>query len=238
MRAMKRAVSIVALPLAVVLAITGCGGGTSKSSSTAGSTSTARTGPPAGAPPGATRFGPGGPPGTASARSQPTQGIGALVLRRGELPGFTGQGGAITATTGSAFAANEGIPRDQIEKEAARLARARFVAGAIEHLVSPSGAEGLSVVDRFRSSKSARAEIAFAATPQPGSKQTDFTVPGIPGARGFDASSAQSSGHNIAFAVGSYYYLVGVGWPTGLSHPPSRARLATAAQRLYKRVQR
>jgi hypothetical protein len=111
------------------------------------------------------------------------------------------------------------------------------VAGAIEHLASPAGAEGLSVADRFRSSKSARAEVAFAATPQPGVKQTDFTVPGISGARGFDDTlSGQSSGHNIAFAAGSYYYLVGVGWPTVLPHPPSRAQLVTAAQRLYKRV--
>jgi hypothetical protein len=233
---MKRATSIVALPLAVMFAITGCGGGGSKSSSTTGSTSTARTGPPAGAPPGATRFGPGGPPGTAPAPSQPTHGIGALVLRRGELPGFTAQSEVSTATTGTAFAADEGIPPNRIKTEAARLARARFVAGAIEHLASPAGAEGLSVVDRFRSSRSARAEVAFAATPQPGSKQTDFTVAGIPGARGFDASSAQSSGHNIAFAVGSHYYLVGVGWPTGLAHPPSRTRLVTTAERLYKRV--
>jgi hypothetical protein len=92
------------------------------------------------------------------------------------------------------------------------------------------------VAERFRSAKSARAEVAFAATPQPGVKQTGFTVAGIPGARGFDSSDGRSSGHNIAFAAGSYYYLVGVGWPTVLPHPPSRARLVTAAQRLYKRV--
>jgi hypothetical protein len=110
------------------------------------------------------------------------------------------------------------------------------VAGAVEHLMSRAGAEGLSVVERFRSSKSARAETAFAATPQPGAKQTDFTVPGIPGARGFDISSAQTSGYNIAFGVGSHFYLVGVGWQTALPHPPSRAKLVTAAQRLYKRV--
>jgi hypothetical protein len=112
------------------------------------------------------------------------------------------------------------------------------VAGAIEHLMSRAGAEGLSVAVRFRSSKAARAEVAFAATPQPGAKLTDYTVPGVLGARGFDASSARSSGRNIAFAIGSHYYLVGVGWPTDLRHPPSRAQLVTAAQRLYKRVHR
>jgi hypothetical protein len=141
-----------------------------------------------------------------------------------------------TATAPTAFAADKGIPSNQIKKEAARLARAGFVAGAIEHLVSPAGAEGLSMSERFRSSKSARAEVAFAATPPSGVKQTNFTVPGIPRARGFDNSNAQSSGHNIAFAVGSYYYLVGVGWPRGLPNPPPGAQLVTAAQRLYKRV--
>jgi hypothetical protein len=141
-----------------------------------------------------------------------------------------------TATTAKAFAADEGIPQGRIKKEAARLARAGFVAGAIEHLVSPAGAEGLSIADQFRKSTSARAEVAFAATPPPGVNQSYFTAPGIPGARGFDNSSAQSSGRNIAFAVGSHYYLVGVGWPTGLRNPPSRAQLVTAAQRLYKRV--
>jgi hypothetical protein len=124
----------------------------------------------------------------------------------------------------------------KVRIETARLARAGFAVGAIERLASPAGAEGLSITNRFRTSKAARAEVAFAATPHAAAKQTRFIVGGIPGARGFDASSAQSSGHNIAFAIGSYYYLVGVGWPTGLENPPSRAQLLAAAQRLYKRV--
>jgi hypothetical protein len=235
---MTRTGLIVALLLAVGLAITGCGGSSSnkKSPSASSSASTTRTGPPTGAPSGATRVGPGGPPGTAPAGPQPTHGIGALVVRRNELAGFTAQGKVSTATAPTAFAADKGIPSNRIKKEAARLARAGFVAGAIEHLVSPAGAEGLSMSERFRSSKSARAEVAFAATPPSGVKQTNFTVPGIPRARGFDNSNAQSSGHNIAFAVGSYYYLVGVGWPRGLPNPPPGAQLVTAAHRLYKRV--
>jgi hypothetical protein len=181
---------------------------------------------------------PGGPPGTEPAGRQPTHGIGALVLRPGELPGFTRQGPVATATSAAKFAVREEVPPDptKVRIETARLARAGFVVGAIERVASPAGAEGLSVTDRFRTSKSARAEVAFAATPHGAAKQTSFTAPGIPGARGFDASSAQSAGHNIAFAIGSYYYLVGVGWPTGLQNPPSRAQLLAAAQRLYKRV--
>jgi hypothetical protein len=233
---MKRLASTVALLLAIGLAVIGCGGGSSKSSSTASSASTTPTGPPPGAPPGATRFGPGGPPGTAPGGSQPAHGIGALVLRRGELPGFSTQSAVSTATAATRFASDEGIAADKVQKEAARLARVGFRSGAIEHLMSPAGAEGLSVVERLRSPGSARAEVAFAATPQPGTQQTDFAVPGIPGARGFDSSGAQSSGHNIAFAVGSYYYLVGAGWPSVVQHPPSRAQLVTAAERLYKRV--
>jgi hypothetical protein len=227
---------MVAFLVAIGLVVSGCGGSSGKSSSTASSGSTGPTGPSPGAPPGATRLGPGGPPGTAPAGSQPTHGIGARVLRRGELRGFAIQSAVSTATSGTSFASAEGISADRIQKEAARLSRAGFRAGAIEHLSAPAGAEGLSVVERLRSPASARAEVAFAATPQPGTRQTDFAVPAVPGARGFEASGGPSSGHNIAFAVGSYYYLVGVGWPTVLQHPPSRAQLVTAAQQLYKRV--
>jgi hypothetical protein len=124
---MTRTALIVALLLAVGLAITGCGGSSSnkKSPSASSSASTTRTGPPTGAPSGATRFGPGGPPGTAPAGPQPTHGIGALVVRRSELAGFTAQGKVSTATAPTAFAANKGIPSNRIKKEAARLTRAR-----------------------------------------------------------------------------------------------------------------
>jgi hypothetical protein len=222
--------------LAIGLAVMGCGGGNnSKSSSTASSASTTGSSASSGAPPGATRFGPGGPPGSASAGSPPRHGIGSLVLRPGELHGFTTQA-PLTATTASVFAKDEGIPSGRIKREVARLARAGFVEGAIEHLASAAGAEGLSVADRFRTSSSARAEIAHATKPAATVKLTSFTLTGIPGARGFDESSAQSSGHNIAFAVGSHYYLVGIGWPSGFPNPPSRAQLVAAARQLYKRV--
>jgi len=226
----------VVFGLAIGVAVMGCGGGNnSKSSSAASSASTTGSSASSGAPPGATRFGPGGPPGSASAGSPPRHGIGSLVLRPGELHGFTTQA-PLTATTASVFAKDEGIPSGRIKREVARLARAGFVEGAIEHLASAAGAEGLSVADRFRTSSSARAEIAHATKPAATVKLTSFTLTGIPRARGFDESSAQSSGHNIAFAVGSHYYLVGIGWPSGFPNPPSRAQLVAAARQLYKRV--
>jgi hypothetical protein len=154
-----------------------------------------------------------------------------------ELPGFQSQGVA-TATGAAAFVAYEGLPPSGLAKEVARLNRAAFVAGAIEHLGSPAGVDALSVADRFRTPAAARAEVSTQATQPPvaGVKQTNFTVPGIPGARGFDDSSARSQGHNIAFTVGPYYYLVGVGSLKGAANPPSRADLAAAAKRLYARV--
>jgi hypothetical protein len=213
------------------LAVAGCGSGGSKSSSTTAARQTV-TGPPPGAPPGATA-GPGGPP-----SGHPARGIGALTLRSGELAGFQPQG-VESATDAAAFARIEGLPSGQA-KEVARLKQAGFVAGAIEHLASQTGADGLSVVVRFATPAAARAEVATQAKqpPAPGVKQTNVALSGIPGAREFDNSSAQSNGRNIVFAAGPYYYLVGFGWPNVVTNPPPRSQLVTAAQRLQARVPR
>ncbi len=63
-----------------------------------------------------------------------------------------------------------------------------------------------------------------------------FTVAAIPGASGFGGAHNGSTGYNVAFADGAYYYLVGAGWPTGTPSPPTRAALITAAEDLYRRV--
>ena len=142
-----------------------------------------------------------------------------------------------TAARPIGFAVEEAIPPEQRNKEVARLTRAGFVAGAIEHLMSAPGAEGLSVVGQFRTAKSAHAEVAFGSKPPAGVKQTYFQVPGIPGALGFNDTDSQSSGHNIAFSTGTHYYLVGVGFQKGMPAPPTQAQLISAAERLYKRAQ-
>ena len=92
-------------------------------------------------------------------------------------------------------------------------------------------------MERFGTPARARTEVTTRPKPPSGVRQVGFAVPGIPGAVGFENSSPQSAGRNIAFFVGSYYYLVGVGFASGLQNPPTRAELIAAAQRLHKRVQ-
>ena len=55
---------------------------------------------------------------------------------------------------------------------------------------------------------------------------------------GFGGSSGGTTGFNVAFQSGRYYYLVGAGYPTGAPNMPSRAAVILAAQRLYARVHR
>jgi hypothetical protein len=217
------------LLVAVALAASGCGGGSNSSSSTS-------AGPPPGAPPGAKRFGPGGPPpGPPAGGARPTHGIGALTLSPSELPGFQSNG-VSTATSAATFASLEGFPAAAGTTESGRLRRAGFIAGAVEHLSTNNGAEGLSIVEQFGTAARARAEVGSQTKPPSGVKQVSFAVAGIPGALGFENSSPRSDGRNIAFSVGSYYYLVGVGFASGLQNPPTRADLIAAAQRLHKRV--
>lgn len=96
---------------------------------------------------------------------------------------------------------------------------------------------GLSEVEQFRSARAARAEIAAESGPLPGAgTYGTFTVPGIPGARGFSFLQGGSGGINIAFAKGPYFYLVGQETPGQESVKAATAGLVAAAQHLYHRV--
>ena len=161
------------------------------------------------------------------------------MLKDGDLPGFTQQ--VIRAgTTAAEWASAENLPPEKQGKEAARIKRLGFVAGLSEQLASSNGPlEALSLVERFRSPAAASQELAAQIQNSKASAGFKaFPVPGIRGARGFDQSDGQSSGHNVAFTDGVYYYLVGAGWPTGTPSPPTRAKVISAAQRLYRRVHR
>jgi hypothetical protein len=161
------------------------------------------------------------------------------VLAANELSGFTPAGHRLIGINPTTWVADNELPVSQRAREAARLQRLGFIAAVRERLVPVSGipAEAISIVERYPSPSAARAELAAqiglvkAAGPV-----TAFAVPGIPGAVGFGGSHAQSSGENVAFAKGTYYYLVGAGWLTGTPSAPSRSELIIAAVRLYNRV--
>ena len=206
------------------LMLAGCGGSGHNATST---TATAATGPPRGS-----TLPPGAPPAL--------RGVFGRVLTADELAGFAPQGSRTLGTNPQSWVAGIGLPPSEQAKEAARLQRLGFVAGVSEHLVpgNGSGAEALSIVEQFSSRHGATRELAAQLKASEAAGAKAFTVPGIPAAGGFGGSHGQSSGVNVAFAAGSYYYLVGAGWPNGSPHPPTRADVVAAAEHLYRRLNR
>jgi hypothetical protein len=92
------------------------------------------------------------------------------------------------------------------------------------------------------SAASARAELNVdltenkTQTTSSGGSFSAFPVPAIPGAEGYRVSGGGSVGENIFFADGPFLYLVGQGWSSADTNPPTRAALITAATTLYRRV--
>lgn len=154
------------------------------------------------------------------------------MLAGNELPGFKGTQPSVSNTV-SGWLAKLQTPSDQVASETKRLTRLGFVAGAREDLTGPSGRDGLSMVEQFKTPGAARSELAnqleLFTTTAPGYQP--FPVAGIPGAHGYAASGP---GLNIAFASGDYYYLVGEF--VSAVNASSEATLIAAAKRLYRGV--
>jgi hypothetical protein len=172
-----------------------------------------------------------GAPATTAAGS-PTSGIASRVLASNELPGFKGSQPTVYNTASGWLAAQTGATQ-VAASQTKPLTRLGFVAAATENLTGPSGRDGLSLVEQFKTPDGARSELAnelkrFKST-APGYQP--FPVAGIPGAHGY---AAQGPGLNIAFASGDYYYLVGA-FVSAVS-ASSEATLVAAAKRLYRGV--
>lgn len=201
----------------VAIALSGCGGSSTSSTATTASTGNGST---------ATTL----PPGTPAA----LRGAHGGVLLAGDLPGFVPQGYRAPSTSAQSWVAE--YPPAQRASEAARLKALGFIAGIDERLAPAQGGPGatgeaISLVEQFRSAQGASGEVAAQLKQALARGETAFAVPGIPRARGFGSSTANSPDANVAFPVGAYYYLVGFG-----SSAPTRSQLITAAQRLYRRV--
>jgi hypothetical protein len=164
--------------------------------------------------------------------------VAGRVLKSGELTGFAPQGARILGLTPSTWVGEEHLPGAEQASETARLERLGFVTGVRERLAPASGpAEALSIVVLFRSARAAGKDLADETSKGATHGASAFAVPAtIPGARGFGGSSGGTTGDNVAFQSGPYYYLVGAGYPTGAPNAPSRAAVILAAQRLYARV--
>lgn len=195
----------------VTLTLAGCGGSLSTSTAGHGQTSA--------------------PSGAAAIESR--------TLTNTEFPGFAPAGAPVREHSAKDWVTAQQTPSNEAVKDAARLRRLGFVAAARENLANGSAA-GLSLVEQFRTAGAARAELTNQAREfkrtVPRRAYSSFQVTGIPGALGFGASGGGDTGINVAFADGSYYYLVGAGWHTGNASPTSRAALIAAATNLYRRV--
>jgi hypothetical protein len=162
------------------------------------------------------------------------------VLIAGDLPGLAPQGRRTLAINANSWVAEEGLPQYERAKEVRRLEGLGFVRAVRERLVSAAenGPEAISIVVQFRSLHGALADAATEVRMGEAHGASPFAVPTIPGARGFGGANGGTTGYNVAFAVGPYYYLVGVGYGTGTPQAPTRQNLITAARRLYARVHR
>jgi hypothetical protein len=168
-------------------------------------------------------------------------GLGPHLVAPGELQGFT-PSEIRSSNKPIDWLSLGGLAPEGYRKESRRLKSLGFVAGANERLQSTgeSAAEGVSIVERFKSPAAAKSEfqtqVERSKTSSAG-RFVPFPVPGVPGAKGFDLPGPKSSGHNVAFTDSSYYHLIGTGWAKGEKDPPTRAGVIAAAQSLYKRLQ-
>jgi hypothetical protein len=213
----------VAVATVVTFALAACGGGGSSSSSRTAKATTASGGSGSAAV--------AVPPGTPAV----LRGAHGGALHAGDLPGFVPQGYQAPSTSAHTWVAE--FPPDLRASEEARLKALGFVAGLNERLAPAKGSgatgEAISLVEVYRSSHGASAEVASQLQQALKRGESAFAVSGIPGARGF-GSDASMVDANVAFAVGDYYYLVGFGAPRASA--PTRAQLIAAAQALYRRV--
>jgi hypothetical protein len=159
----------------------------------------------------------------------------ARVLQAGELARMKPLSPPVVVHGASAWV-TASFPKSSRTAELARFRSLGFVAGIDENLITPGNTDryGLSVMEEFTSATAATAELAHAAAANP--TWTQFAVPGVPGARGFELTRGASPGRTVAFTDGSFYYIVGAGWLGSSSNAVSRAQLISTALALHQRV--
>ena len=207
---MKLADAVVGTAVLAV-ALGGCGGSHSTSTTTSASV----------------------PAGTPAA----LRGAHGSTLVAGELPGFAPQGAPTLGTSAESWVAAEQVPPEKRAAEAASLRARGFVAGLEQRLAPSHGGTGeaISIVELLGSPEAASAEIASQLKQASGRGETTFAVPGIPGSHGFGSSAGNA---NVQFSVGPYYYIVGDQVPATTPATAARTQLIAAAESLYRRASR
>jgi len=167
----------------------------------------------------------------------------ARVLQAGELAGFRPDHGLARYSSAALWVQSDPtLSPAERAAELARLRREGFKGLAQQFYAHGTTQEAVSWVMRLGTAAAARAELAASFDKYRtqdiamGARFTPYAVPGIPGARGYGLRGGGQAGENVFFADGPFLYLVGVGWPTGVAHPPTRTGLVAAATKLYGRV--
>jgi hypothetical protein len=159
------------------------------------------------------------------------------LLKNGELRNYRPSGLRTFGVDAASWVRAAEVPLDERTKETERLEKLGFAVG-LQGRLNPakqeSASQAVSVVEQFESEAGARGEVAAQAQLAKSRGASEFSVAGIPTARGFGASEDL----NIAYAAGRYYYLVGVEITPGDTHAATRADLIAAAKRQYARVSR
>jgi hypothetical protein len=154
--------------------------------------------------------------------------VAALLVRPGEMPGFTFDGPRTVSTQVNEFAPTP--------KDAARFRADGFADGATQQLRGPSGAVGISVGFVFATPSAAQRELlrslAESLASQGSARITRFSIPGVPTARGFSATTGSQRATNVVFRSGRCMLLIGdIGKQSGLP-----ATVKAAVRAVYRRV--
>jgi hypothetical protein len=154
--------------------------------------------------------------------------VAALLVRPGEMPGFAFDGPRMVSTQVNDFAPT---PID-----AKRFRADGFADGATQQLRGTGGAIGISVGFVFATPSGAQRELvrslAESLSSQGSARIARFTVPGVPTARGFTATTGSQHATNVVFRSGRCMLLIGdIGKQSGLP-----ATVKAAVRAVYRRV--
>ena len=154
--------------------------------------------------------------------------VAALLVRPGEMPGFSFDGPRTVSAQVNDFAPTP--------KDAARFRADGFADGATQQLRGPEGAIGISVGFVFGTPSGAQRELvrslAESLASQGSARIAHFTVPGVPTARGYTATTGSRHATNVVFHSGRCMLLIGdIGRQSSLP-----AAVKAAVRAVYRRV--
>jgi hypothetical protein len=153
----------------------------------------------------------------------------SFLMRNGEQPGFRRVERAGTESF-------DAFVKSVTPAEARELRSAGFISITFQPIEGP-GTRGITNVQLFKTAKGARDTLAHEQRTDvirsrlPGAKIRPFTVPGIPGARGWTAPAPGHPVGNVHWVQGRCLLVLGNQGPGPLAKP-----LSTAALAIYKRT--